>query len=98
MPVLDHVVVIAVQTKVDVVLAAVKTAACIWWAIHRDMAPKAASSLLSHAFTSAWVMVGGPALTVGRGIVPFTILQRFGAKDPSVQPRCCNWTHQRWGP
>ena len=77
MPVLDHVIVMACQTIADVTLVAVKTVAHRWWAIRKEMAPKAASSLSSHAFTSACVMTGGPAPTVGQGMVPFTILQRF---------------------
>ena len=59
------------------VLAAVRTAACMWWAILKEMAPKAALSFSSHTATSAAVMGGGPRPTVGHGMVPFTILQRF---------------------
>ena len=58
MPVQDQVVVMAVHTNAEVVLAAVRTAAHIWWAIQRDMAPKAASSLSSQRATS-WAVTGG---------------------------------------
>ena len=57
MPVRDQVVVMAVHTNAEVVLAAVRTAARIWWAIRRDMAPKAASSLSSQRATS-WAVTG----------------------------------------
>ena len=50
--------VIAVHTKAKVVLAAVRTAAHIWWAILKEMAPKAASSLSSQTATS-WAVTGG---------------------------------------
>ena len=59
MPVQDQVVVMAVHTKVEVVLAAVRMAARIWWAILRDMVPKAASSLSSQTATSCAVTGGG---------------------------------------
>ena len=77
MPVQDQVVVMVVHTKAEVVLATVRTAARIWWAILKEMAPKAASSLSSQTATSWAVTGGGPGPTVGHGIVLFTILQRF---------------------
>ena len=54
--------VIVVHTSAEVVLAAVRTAARIWWAILKDMAPKAASSLLSQTATS-WAVTGGGSWT-----------------------------------
>ena len=52
----------AVHTNAEVVLAAVRTAARIWWAIRRYMAPKAALSLSSQTATS-WAVTGGGSRT-----------------------------------
>ena len=54
--------VIAVHTSAEVVLAAMRTAARMWWAIWRDMAPKAASSLSSQRAMS-WAVTGGGSRT-----------------------------------
>ena len=52
----------AVHTNAEVVLAAMRTAARIWWAILKDMAPKAALSLSSQRATS-WAVTGGGSRT-----------------------------------
>ena len=73
----DQVVVMVVHANAEVVLAAVRTAAYIWWAIFKEMVPKAASSLSSQTAISCAVTGEDPGLTVSCGIIPFTILQRF---------------------
>ena len=55
MPVRDQVVVMAVHTNAEVVLAAIRTAARMWCVILKEMAPKAASSLSSQTATSCAV-------------------------------------------